>query len=398
MREYVATKEGESLAAQTGLDALANRLHGSDYNHPLFILSHLTQNGFGWRNDPEDTEAEVRSIRAKLKSTNEVMMFDRALSIDPETDSWRHLGGYEEDTLFPIRSIASFANASKEDQMILSGAAGLSLVNFRQRCPLLSRSRYQEFGFKSFNEACAFVGGYVVGRFIDLEASRLKDKAPAFKYVKDGLLYSISVGGSFHGDFRMIETRLPQTDIVSPINTMTEFSPRQNLGVAGYHSIEPEIVATLIEAEYLRSGKTAAIDLVNEFLTVLTETADSSGDISFRRGAFADYGDGDVRYSLLSLKLLLTHDDYNPLEHNNTLHSSSYLPQSSTMFEILLTETGVKFQNRDEKQDFDVRGISLDREHYLDMFKALIGQTSGGLGRTAPTQLIEVVYRAKSML
>jgi len=90
-------------------------------------------------------------------------MFDRALSVDPETDSWRHMGGYEEGTLFPIRSITSFAKASEEDRLILSGAAGLSLVNFRQRCPLLSRSRYQEFGFQSFKEACAFVGGYVVG-------------------------------------------------------------------------------------------------------------------------------------------------------------------------------------------------------------------------------------------
>lgn len=398
MREYVATGEGESLAAQTGLDALANRLYERDYDRPLYVLTYLTRDGFGWRNDEEGTQAEVRATRAKLKSSDEVYMFDRALSVDPKTDSWRHIGDYEEGTLFPIRSITSFSKASEEDRLILSGAAGLSLVNFRQRCPLLSRSRYQEFGFRSFNEACAFVGGYVVGRFIDLESSRLSGKEPSFKYAKNGIFHSVSVGGSFHGDFRMSETWLTQSDIVSPINTMTEFSPRQSLDVAGYHSVEPEIVATLIEAEFIKAGKTAAMQVVDEFVAVLTEATNSSGNIDFRSGAFADYGDGDVRYSLTSLRLLLTHEDYDPLSRKDALHSSPYLPQSSTMFEIVPTESGVKFQNRDEKQEFDVRGISIDREHYVDLFRALIGQTSGGLGRTAPTQLLELVYRAKSLL
>jgi len=99
------------------------------------------------------------------------------------------------------------------------------------------------------------------GRFIDLESSRLRAKEPSFKYAKNGILHSVSVGGSFHGDFLMSETRLPQSDIVSPINTMTEFIPKQSLDVAGYHSVEPEIVATLIEAEFINSVRTSSHEL-----------------------------------------------------------------------------------------------------------------------------------------
>lgn len=398
MREYVPTVKGKSLAAQTGLEGLANRLYEKNYDRPLYILDYLTRDNFGWRDDAEDMQTEVRTTRAKLKSSDEVYMFDRALSVDPETDSWRRIGDYEDDTLFPVRALTTFAKASEEDSLILSGAAGLSLVNFRQRCPLLSRNRYQEFGFRSFNEACAFVGGYVVGRLVNLESSRLLRKGPSFEYEKNGVLHAVSVGGSFHGDFRMSETRVVQSDIVSPIHTMTEFSPQKSLNVAGYHSVESEIVATLIEAEFIRAGKTAAMQLVDEFVAALTESTNSSGRIDFRRGAFADYGDGDVRYSLTSLKLLLADEGYNPLRRKDALHSSPYLPQSSTMLEIVPTATGVKFQNRDERQELDISGINIDREYYVNLLRVLIGQTSGGLGRTSPTQLLELVYLAKSLL
>lgn len=397
MREYTVTKEGQDLAQQTGLDTLAHQLHHKGYNTASFILPHLTETGYRWQNDSEDREAEVRSLRQSLKSADETLMFDRALSIDPKTDNWRHIGNYEEDTLFPARSVTAFTPACEEDSLILSGAAGLSLVSYRQQCPLLARSRYQEFGFKSFIEACSFVGAYVVGRHIDLELERLRGADPAFQYAKDGFLYSLRVGGSFHGDFRMTESKQPQSGILSPVNSLTEISPRVNLGVAGYHSIEPEIVATLIEAEFLRGGKTAAMQLVTEFTAAMVEVTDSPEDTGVKSIGFADYGDGDIKHSLVSLELLLTHDDYNPLKHGAILHSTPYLPRSATRFEIALTDTGVKFQNRDENQD-EVPGIHLDREQYVAMFMALIRQTSAALGRTAPKQLIQIVDQAKSLL
>ncbi len=338
------------------------------------------------------------TAKSLLKTAEEVAQFYRGMSIDIKTDRWRRLGGIEQNTLFPIREVIPYAPATEDDRLILSGAAGLSLVNFRHRCSLLARSRFEDYGFQTFNEACAFVGAYVVGKLVNADRRWPKEKEPSFSYVQNGVIHTLSVGGSFHGDFRMSETQIPEADILSPINTITEFRPQRTLDVAGYHSIEPDIVASLIEAEFLRAGEKAASNLVHEFIKTLDNETDEAGNIQFRSGAFADYGDGDVWFSLRTLEQMIMDKDYSPLRRDGWLHSSRYLPQSSTMFEIVPTDEGVKFQNRDEKYAGDVRGIRVNREFYTDLFRSLVRQTSGGLGRTSPSQIIQLVYGAKDLL
>jgi len=400
MREYLPTNRGEQLANETGLQTLTARLLDKDYKHPLFIVTSLTQEQYwGFDNRAENNlNNEVREARSLLKTNDELLLFNKGMSIDPDTDSWRKIGDAEEGTLFPARKIMPYARAAEEDQLVVSGAAGLSLANFRRQCPLLARSHFENYGFKTYNEACAFVGAYVVGKMVRAEECSLKEKDPSFSYIKDGIMHIISVGGSFHGDFSMTETTTAQSDIMSPINTKTEFGPQSGLSVAGYHSIEPEIVATLIEAEFLKAGPMATLDLVNDFLQTLSDVADASGNIEFQRGNFADYGDGDVQFSLTLLRILLKEDGYDPFKKHASLHSSAFLPQSSTMFEILPTQDGVKFQNKDKNNAERVSGIYIGREHFRDLFGALLGQTALGLGRTSPSQIIQLVYGAKSLL
>ncbi len=263
---------------------------------------------------------------------------------------------------------------------------------------MLARSRFEDYGFNTFNEACAFVGAYIVGKLVKSDTHRFREKEPSFSYVQNGVRHTLSVDGSFHGDFRMLETQIPEADILSPINTMTEFGPQRALDVAGYHSVEPEIVASLIEAEFLRVGEEAALDLVHEFIKALGNEADEAGNIRFRSGAFADYGDGDVSFSLTTLGLMLKDQDYSSVRRKDWLHSTPCAPQSSTMFEIVPTDDGVKFQNRDEKYSGDVHGIKVSREFYIDLFHSLVGQTARGLGRTSPSQIIQLVYGAKDLL
>ena len=399
MREYIPTEAGEQLARDTGLDKLADRLSNQDYERPLHIIKSLVQESVGWWDvSQEEISENISQTRSTLKTPEELEMFDQGLSIDLIKDTWRRLGDLEEATLFPIREIASYAPATETDQLILSGAAGLSLTNFRQHYPLLARSRYEEYGFRTFNESCAFVGAYVVGKLLDKENRRLRRETPSFEYSDNGVTHSVSVGGTFHGDFQMKEFQTAQCDIISPAHTRTEFGPQKVTCVAGYHSIEPEIVATLIEAEFIQAGKEAALELVDEFMRVLRDSADTSGNITSQRGNFGDYGDGDVKYSLISLRLLVSEKSYNPLRIRNIHHSSRYAPQSSTMFEIVPVQNGVKFQNRDEKSNTEVEGIQINRERYPELFRTLVQQTSGGLGRTSPDQIIQLVCSAKDIL
>lgn len=398
MQYYAATPEGHALATHTGLDDLAVKLHENEDDNYSPVLSYLTQDYFSLDDDRDDLEAEVQAIRSGLTTYDELRMFNRAMTIDPDMQSWRHLGDLEGDTLFPARSLIRFANASSEDRFILSGVAGLSLGAFGHTHPLLARGRHEEYGFQSFNEACAFVGAYVTGRLIELDMRELRQEEPSFRYSENDTMHTVCLTGSVHGDFRITETTTLQTDIVSPIQTMTEFCPIQEATIAGYHSIEPEIIATLIEAEYIRNGKAAATQLVQEFEAVLAEATDDSGDLKYNRGPFADYGNRECLYSLTSLELLLTDKSYHPLQRQVALHSSPYLPQSSKLFEIVPTQAGVQFQNREKNQELATASIKISREQYTDLFRGLVGQTSKGLGRTAPMQLAELVVRAKSML
>ena len=204
----------------------------------------------------------MRHSRNLLKTDDERRIFDRGLSVEPQIDTWRLLGGTEQGTLFPVRKSNPIPRA-EEDRLVLSGAAGLSLANFRSRFPLLARRNTERYGFRTFNEACSFVGAYVVSSLVKAEQHRLDMEHPFFTYINGGVQHRVTVGASFHGDFYVSDKQtILSSDIVSPINTYTEFAPVRTAGAAGYHSVEPEIVASILEAEFLIGGKACATSLL----------------------------------------------------------------------------------------------------------------------------------------
>jgi hypothetical protein len=222
-----------------------------------------------------------------------------------------------------------------------------------------------------------------------------RDEQPKFT-VRDGAMnHSIQVGGDIHGDFRMTCTKKPTTVTISPINRETLFAPEIQTIVAGYHSVEPYITAAMIRHEHNQHGKQAAHKLVSEFIEVVRELG--GADTDFTRGNFGDYGDGDLGWVLTELEYDIQRDkdDY---EDMMELFSAAYLPQSDVLFEMVSSGNGIRFQNRMRTQETSETYIDIDHAHFVDLFKILVGQAKGGLGRTSPHQQAMLVSKAYDAL
>lgn len=74
------------------------------------------------------------------------------------------------------------------------------------------------------------------------------------------------------------------------------------------------------------------------------------------------------------------------------------MPQSSTLFEIMSTEEGLRFQGRNEEDVDPDTGIDIPRNYYPKLFKALVVQAQMGLGRTLPIQHLEILQHATKIL
>jgi hypothetical protein len=401
MRIYEATNRGLDIARDSGLEDLAKHIYETDYGNP--ILTQLTEDHpFNFDgNEPQRLEdIAIQKSYAGFKTEEERMAFGRALCIDPELDYWQQLGGTLEGTLFPLSEMRPFAKASPEDRLVVSGLVGLQLTKFAARCHLLAETRYKEYGFGTFSESCAFAGAYIVGSLIDKDQFRLFERVPSFSYDEDGVKHSISVGGTFHGDFIITEDTAMKENAVTPSHRLAEYGPRQSLTVSGYHSVEPLVVEAMLEQVYMTEGRQATKELIDEFIELIAPLVDSDGKVGFTLGNFADYGDGDVGSGLIGLRLLTEEDgDYRTiLSDKETLFSMPYLPQSDTEFEIVSVSDGIRLQNGNQCMSYQSAGITINRDHYGDLLSGLLGQAQKGLGRTSPHQLIELVILAKDLL
>lgn len=401
MQEYQATPLGELIAVESGLKTLASRLYREHYTNLLFEQLTEAYPYYPLDNDPEEIESgAVEDGRRRLTHIDEKLTFGHGLSIDPARDSWRYQSGLAKDTLFPLSNVNRFMNASIEDRYVVSGVAGLQLVNFKSKCELLARSKCGEYGFRNFSESCAFVGAYVVGKFYNANQVEGHGNWPSFNYSSGGISHKVSVGAYIHGDFYLSEERVMEGGIISPINTPTEYGPVDRMGVAGYHNVEPCIVESMITYKYLMEGKQSAAQLVDEMIDVLEQLMDSEGKISFKRENFGDYGDGDIDVFLGRVRSLIDDEACGEkLSKTEVLHISSYSPESpDAMFEIVALDNGIKFQNRLIGNDSSVRGIEIGSRHFSDLFGVILSQTQAGLSRTSPHQLVQLIGYMKHIL
>jgi len=402
---YEVTALGKQIAHESGLEGLPQHLLEIEYNNPLLVQ--LTDKYAFQIEDPEEIETTaIQKARTKLKTEQEISMFERGLYIDRHKDWWRRTGELAKDTLFPNHIIDQFTPATEDDNFVLSGIVGLQLVDFRQRCHLLARSRYQEYSFKSFNESCAFVGAYVIAGLSEDSREKLYGNTPSFTYVSDGVSHKIMVGGTIHGDFRMSETRTLSKGIISPINTETEFSPRRVMNVSAYHSVEPDVVESMLLQELQVCDKQGLTGLVNEFIDVfkdlhptLANLAREAAGNPFDTG-FADYGTrDDIDDTIIKINLLL---EGKLRRDRDALFATIVFPiKSDIRFEIISLENGIRLQNTgyyDEDHNEITPFIDINRQHFGDLFKTLLLQTQAALGRTSPQQLIKLIFAVKKLL
>jgi hypothetical protein len=396
MQSYEVTFVGKQIAHESGLEGLPEHLLEIDYHSPLLVqLTEEYSHQFETYEEIEDKA--IRVGRQQLKTDQERLMFERGLNIDDEEDSWKRTGELAQDTLFPNHSIDQFMPATDEDRFILSGIVGLQLVDFRQRCHLLARSRYQEYGFKNFNESCAFVGAYVVSTLCEDYRERIYGGTPSFTYEDNGLSHKILIGGSLHGDFRMSEARSLTHDIISPINTETEFSPVDGVYVSAYHSIEPSIVESMLVHELLKGDKQSLNRLIDELIDICRPLVDSEGNVKHKIGNFADYGQDGISDHLVPIEILLAGEK---LRDEKILCETIINPgNSDDVFAVISLEGGIRFENSCSNYDDEYYSyIDINRQQFGDLFNALLSQTQAGLGRTAPYQLIKLIIDAKKLL
>jgi hypothetical protein len=405
MQSYEVTSVGKQIAHDSGLERLPEHILKVDLHNPLLV--ELTEDYPYLFESYEEIETDaVQMGRKRLKSDHERLIFERGLQINSDQDSWRQIGGLAEDTLFPSPTIDRFMPARDEDRFVLSGIVGLSLVDFRQRCHLLARTRFEEYGFKSFNESCAFVGAYVVSALGAIDRARIYERTPFFTYVERGVSRKILIGGTINGDFRMSESTLLTSGIISPINTETEFSPVNITGVSAYHSVEPSIVEAMLLQEVLKGDRQRLTGLVDEFIDgyndlyqSLSEQAREAANNPFNTG-FADYGmRDDVDDTVFKIKMLLE----DKLRRNSdTFYESIIYPGSRDItFEIVSLDNGIRLQNigyYDNNNNDITPFIDIDRQYFGDLFKTLLLQAQAALGRTSPQQLIKLIFAVKGLL
>lgn len=398
MRSYEMTGYADAIADSSGLRAMVERLIADERLDGL--VNNLTSS---WHSHSDESDSDVVAERVWLKlHDDDKADFYKGFSVD-EAAGWHRLGGWSEDTLVALPNMKRFAGVAEEDRLVLSGLIGLQYLNYRNNCHLLARSRYSEYGFKSFIESAGFVGAYVLTRAHQAEKDKfgsLLGPIPSFDYLDDGMTHEISVGGTIDGDMRLYEKQYCSDRIaLAPNKKFVDFSPALETTVGAYHSTEPAVVASMLEYVLLREGRSALKQLLDDFTQQLLLIQGEDEAIGYRAGPFGDYGDGHADYELMELRFLLESPElFQKKQAESEICSMSYLPQSPLHFEILQAEKGLIFQNRDIRADEVGSQIELPRQKFPELFNALVRQAQAGLGRTSPLQHIQLLQEAAKLL
>lgn len=407
MTEYRVTPAGEALALHTGLDDLAKQVKAADELPTAIAAALRPTTNPRYEYDYESDESidvlrdDIVAAQKYLIDDRQKSMFEKALTVDPTKHNWCYEGETTKtNVLFEGYSLIRHAPATAEDQLVVSGLAGLGLKTMKHATPLLDETRYAEFGFRSYTETCAFIGAYVVGECTDAS----ENTAPHFDVSDEYVGRSIYASATYHGDLAFYEKTVPLKNIVSPLGTKVEYCPTATTLVSAYHSLEPAAAAGLITAEATTNGKTAAQQLVTEFTDILAQKIDKNGQIPHTTGNFGDYGgtgrSDEVRYALSGLDYLVSERTNKNIANGvgETVLDSLVAPWLDARFQIVTTRSGVTLQNVDGNTEEVTSAITIARDQYPAMFQALLEQCIDGLGRTSPYQMAELLTRSRKLL
>lgn len=394
------TEIGEQIAAESGLADYAKVVEG-DYKETSLTKALAHNESMTNMFVEEAVEVARAQARTKLRSFEEVAEHERGLSISESGMSWRYLNDQESrDTLFPIESFDVLAGSREEvDDLVMSGVLGLEFSARKAVRGLFTSAGMERFGFQNKVQVARFVGGYLLGA-LNQEYYRETWAAPAsYVYREGGIHHEISCIGDLHGDFRMVQRRYTKGIVISPINTREHFGPVEQMVVAGYHSVEPSLVENVIEDVFLRQGKEGALLFLDEVEALIEERfADSDGEIPFKKGNFADYGDGGIDFNLVKLELMVQDSEFlTAVSTRELLDQHLAHPGSKEMLVVERKWDGLMFRNGSEHHT-DTRGIMVHVGHYPEFLSLLISQAQQGRGRTAPDQIVDLLKGARQIL
>ncbi|MDZ7785567.1 MAG: hypothetical protein U5L95_00395 [Candidatus Saccharibacteria bacterium] len=403
MSKYNFTEKGLEIAHDLGAEKLKERLLEDDLFQPL-LSAFVDDFNFRIFDDTVDEikqEATEEAWKKLQPNLDDSIIFVRAFSAYQKQQQWTYKTGQmqSEGRLLSVPEVQPFLPAQEVDQYVLSGVIGLNFSRRHAVRGALSRRGHERFECVSTRqEAAAIIGAYAVNVVQEEESytSKVRKEQPKFSYVYDGLKRDVYVSGDLHGDFRMTQLKSPVGVVISPVGSEVEFSPEAGITVAGYHSVEPDITAAMLEDCIGIGGKDELKKVLSEFQEKLVQllSHDEVTHISdpYSRAPFADYGTGEVDFIVDWIEEVLKDE----VKGRGALTNSPYLPQSSTNFQILHHEDGLLFRNGDENETGE--GIVVKRENYADMFYVLLRQAAQGLGRTGVIQHLDLVQGVQKLV
>ena len=396
MQIYRFTQEGAEIAKRSGLDEFAGKL-GIDTIIGINCTALEQILGSGLLR-PDWVDEDIREIFNSLPTDAEKLALLRGLSIDPKQDAWRRVIGKEEGTLFPVDKTTVHEAARAEDRLVLGGVAGYIFEQLKPE--LLQEERYKDFGFETISDARIFLGAYAASRYIQNREKASSNSHPSYEYSKDGLRHTVSVGGSLDGDFRLSSSSTPESSAIAPNFQRVEFCLENVETVGSYHSLEPLIAEAMLVDTLTRGGKEEARKLIDSFDEVV-QSRTRGGVIEFTIGNFADYGDSASSSAPMELYFLKTEYTEEELKgkRDEPIFNLFVSPTAQKVsLEIRSTDEGIVLRNTHDDTPNTEGGITIFREHYVDLFSCLLSQTQRGLGRTSPLQLMEMLRIGREML
>lgn len=419
MRRYVFTESGQELAKDLGLDDLADKIYKEEKSD---FISGLVDDDYHsqYYDDFSDLEeaGAIQEACSALRSIDDQIYVERVLTnIHSEADfvpPWLYETGVQDgdERLFPISEHRHLTSADVQvDRLVLSGMVGLHLRKRHALRSVLSEWGFARHGFSNRVDAAAFAGAYILSGLNDrnneIRLLKRESDMPSLEISSGaGIRHTISLGGSFHGDFRMYQTAQITKGGITPTGVRTLFAPERTIGVAGYHSVEPSITDAMLECAYLQGGEERLLGIMADLYEVANdfipkENAIPESDDPFCVPPFADYGGGGIDYSLSWLRLMK--DDKYDYKYSKNLDSGEsvlfggpYLPQASTDMQIVATHDGLVFRNSSEDEVGEE--ISVPNNYFSDLFNALLVQSQQGLGRTSPDQHLRIIQKCRDLL